>query len=167
MRLRQLGYALDHLIPFVKDVLREQWEEDQEKAIEKSKVILKEILSYNQVKGFLNIKVSQHLMALVPYGTIPSIRLLPSYLSLKLTVLERHIDRLCEETPYLSFPYSLPFVEGCRYMIQKIKQPIPEVSLIAKPRVERPRFRMTNYNFFKKVRERMLTELKGKGPCLN
>jgi len=99
-------------------------------------------------------------MALVPYGTIPSINLLPSHRSLKLTMLERHIDRLLEETPYISFPYSLPFVEGCQYMIQNIKQPIPEVSLIAKPRVERPKFRHTNYNFFKKVRERMLTELK-------
>jgi len=162
MKLRQIGYALDHLIPFVKDVLREQWEKDHEKAIEKSKVIIKEILSYNQVKGFLNIKVSPDLKALVPYGTFPSPYILPSQWSLKLTVLERHIERLSEETPYISFPYSLPFVEGCRYMIQNIKPPIPEVSLIAKPRVVRPKFKPTNYNFFKEVRSRMLTELKGK-----
>lgn len=167
MRLRTLGYALDHLIPFIKDELREEWVKAQEKAIEKSKVIIKETFSINQVKGFLNIKAPKHFNGLVPYGTIPSINMLPSYRDLKLTILERHIDRLMEEVPYLSIPYSLPFIEGIRYMISKIKPPIPEVSLLAKPRLERPRFRQVNKNFFMKVRSRMLLELKGKSQILN
>jgi hypothetical protein len=79
-------------------------------------------------------------------------------------MFDKQLDRLSEETPYISYPYSLPFVEGVRYMITALNRvaPIKEVSLFAKPRVERPRFKQVNKQFFMKVRELMLSSLKGK-----
>lgn len=65
-----------------------------------------------------------------------------------------YLDLLSQtvDTLSLNWPYSLSFIEGFRSVLRNVKFPSGEDNFLMKPRVQTPRPRQTNINFFKRVR---------------
>jgi len=74
------------------------------------------------VKGFVSSQAQSNLLAPVEKDLIiePSPKALLSYRNLLLVSLNKFQELLAKEEPSLNMPYSLPFVEGLRYMLANI-----------------------------------------------
>lgn len=74
------------------------------------------------VKGFVTEKAALNLLAPVDgdLNIRPLPNLLPSHRGLILASLNKFQELLAKEEPSLNVPYSLPFIEGLRYMLSNI-----------------------------------------------
>nr|QXN75380.1 MAG: RNA-dependent RNA polymerase [Grapevine-associated mitovirus 5] len=162
LRLRTLSYALDWLIIPIKEVLREDYAKDWKASVEKSAKVLKSYRDLITVKGFVCAPVPLNLLPPVDVNlqVNPHPMTLPSYRSLLLVSMEKFEELLGKEEPSLNVPYSLPFVEGMRYMLSNIDWPIPETNLLRNQPLIKPRFRPTNKAFFIKVRKQLIKLVK-------
>lgn len=93
-------------------------------SVEKSAQVLNSYRTLATVKGFVNIQAPGNLLSSADhdttFGLSPDPKLLPSYRNLLLVSANKFQELLSKEIPELNIPYSLPFVEGLRYMLSNI-----------------------------------------------
>lgn len=161
MKMRNLTYALDWLIVPIKEAIRKDYHKAWEQACDKTSSTIWAYRNLTTAKGFESTNLS-----VVVRGDIRSLDLadrdifkLPSYRGLLLSSAEALLDLTSKEVPELNWPYSLSFEDGLIYMLKNIKFPTPEDNCLVQPRVERPRYRQTNINFFKEVRKNLVNLL--------
>lgn len=92
--------------------------------MEKSADVISSYRSLSTVKGFVCTPLPSNLL---PGGesttnliVVPSPKGLPSYRNLLLVSMNKFLELLSKDSVELNIPYSLPFVEGLRYMLSNI-----------------------------------------------
>jgi len=131
-------------------------------SVEKSAKVLDSYRNLASVKGFVLPQAQSNLLAPVEKGLIiePLPKALLSYRNLLLVSMNKFLELLAKEEPSLNMPYSLPFVEGLRYMLSNIDWPIPETNLLRNQPLVQPRIRPINKSFFIRVRRQLIRLVK-------
>jgi hypothetical protein len=93
-------------------------------SVDKSSRVLRSYRDLRTVKGFVCTPLPSNLIVEDSSTTnlivVPDPKSLPSYRNLLLVSMEKFLELLEKDSVELNIPYSLPFVEGLRYMLSNI-----------------------------------------------
>lgn len=90
----------------------------------KTRAVLDSYSSLSTVKGFVCSPLPSNLLTESVDSTnlivVPTPKSLPSYRNLLQISLKKFQELLAKDSVELNIPYSLPFVEGLRYMLSNL-----------------------------------------------